>query len=76
MWVWTTTLNLTKLSTRIGHLQLPTIINKLNKDIIIKPLKNTIIKITIQIFIKNIFSIHGLLRAITSNRNPQFINNF
>ena len=25
MWVWITTLNLIKLSTRIGHLQLPTL---------------------------------------------------
>ena len=30
MWVWIIMLNLTKLSTRIGHLQLPTYIKQIN----------------------------------------------
>ena len=52
------------------------IINQLNKDVIIKPLKNVTVKMTVWMFIENVFILHRSSCAITSNREPQFVNDF
>ena len=59
-----------------GCTVLVVITNQLNKDIIIKPLKDATVKMMVWMFIENILALHGLSHAITSDRGPQFVSDF